>query len=960
MQDTNDLYVKLQVHLAAIVAIVAALLLFALLTNSNTASAQQAIASTVTPTPAASTPDFPPAPPKRTPPLGNLDSMLSQLAARVQDGYSTAHDAASQAPIHNADSIAVTFYFNGDTAPLLAFLRANGGDPRNIGEDYVEAYVPVTLLAEASERPNVVRVQAIEPPSPDRGSVTSQGVAAHAANAWHAAGYTGAGVKVGVIDSGFEGISALIGSELPSNVVARCYTDVGVFTSNLADCENGNDHGTAVSETLLDIAPDAALYIAMPESRGDMRSAVDWLISQDVDVINRSVSSTWDGPGDGTSPYSDSPLRSVDAAVSGGIMWANSAGSDAQSAWLGSFSNPDSDRWLNFDNGSADDELNGVYLRAGREFAAQLRWEGSWTAAESDLDLYLYKTDDLYLPVAYSNEDQLGRNGQIPSEGFSYTPTESGRYVLAVEYLSGDVPGWVQLLARKDHSLQYHTEGGGIRNPAESANHGMLAVGSSPYWDVNTIRASSNRGPTPDGRIKPDIVGATCAEVASRNPRLENGQKCWLGGTSGASPQVAGLAALVKQRFPHYTPAQIANYLKSNAERRGDAVPNNTWGYGFAKLPDPEATPLPTITHTPTHTATVTPVPTAVRGDLGNKVSALEELIRSLQSMMRVFESRFTRIESRLEALDGVSPPPTIITITPTPTDTPTATPTSVSGGVVPTPPTATPTPTLTPSPVPESTSIVSISAGLTHTCGLRADGTAVCWGSNYRGRSSPPSNETFTAISVGGNYSCGLRSDRSAVCWDFLSSAPGDEFLSISAGQDHACGLRVNGSARCWGDNEYDQSSPPGCETFTAISAGGWYTCGLRSDGAAVCWGSDVFGETSPPANETFTAISAGDHYACGLRADGAAVCWGGNSYGEPSSTEVFTSVSAGAYYACGLRADGSVRCWGSNEYGQSSPPSGETFVSISAGSNHACGLRADGAAVCWGWNEHGQSTPP
>ena len=935
-------------------------MLFVLLTNSDNASAQQAIAATSTPTHTASGPAFPPAPPKRRPPLGNLDSMLSQLAERVQDGYSTAHDAASQAPIHNADSIAVTFYFNGDTAPLLAFLRANGGDPRNIGEDYVEAYVPVTLLAEASEQPNVARVQAIEPPSTDRGSVTSQGVAAHAANAWHAAGYTGEGVKVGVIDSGFEGISALIGSELPSNVVARCYTAIGVFTSNLADCENGNDHGTAVSETLLDIAPDAALYIANPGSWGDMRSTVDWLVSQDVDVINQSRSSIWDGPGDGTSPYSDSPLRSVDAAVSGGIMWANSAGSDAQSAWLGSFSNPDSDRWLNFDNGSADDELNGVDLEAGREFAAQLRWAGSWTAAESDLDLYLYKTDDLYLPVAYSSEDQLGINGQIPSEGFSYTPTESGRYVLAVEYLSGDVPGWVQLLARKDHSLQYHTEGGGIRNPAESANPGMLAVGSSSYWDVNTIRASSNRGPTPDGRIKPDIVGATCAEVASRNPRLENGQQCWLGGTSGASPQVAGLAALVKQRFPHYTPAQIANYLKSHAERRGDAVPNNTWGYGFAKLPDPAATPLPTITHTPTHTATVTPVPTAVSGDLGNKVSALEELIRSLQSMMRAFESRFTRIESRLEALDGETTPVTIITITPTPTDTPTATPTSVSGGVVPTPPTATPTPTLTPSPVPESTSIVSISAGLTHTCGLRADGKAVCWGSNFRGRSSPPSDETFTAISVGGNYSCGLRRDRSAVCWDFLSSAPGDEFLSISAGQDHACGLRVNGSARCWGDNEYDQSSPPGYETFTAISAGGWYTCGLRSDGTAVCWGSDVFGETSPPANETFTAISAGDHYACGLRADGAAVCWGGNSYGEPSSTEVFTSVSAGAYYACGLRADGSVRCWGSNEYGQSSPPSGETFVSISAGSNHACGLRADGAAVCWGWNEHGQSTPP
>ena len=175
-----------------------------LLTNSDNASAQQS--ATATPTPIASGPAFPPAPPKRTPPLGNLDSMLSQLAARVQGGYSTAHDAASQAPIHNADSVAVTFYLSGDTAPLLEFLRANGGDPRNVGDDYVEAYVPVTLLAEASEQPNVARVQAIIPPQPARGSVTSQGVAVHAANAWHAAGYTGSGVK----DGGFEGFSALL------------------------------------------------------------------------------------------------------------------------------------------------------------------------------------------------------------------------------------------------------------------------------------------------------------------------------------------------------------------------------------------------------------------------------------------------------------------------------------------------------------------------------------------------------------------------------------------------------------------------------------------------------------------------------------------------------------------------------------------------------------------------------
>ena len=44
------------------------------------------------------------------------------------------------------------------------------------------------------------------------------------------------------------------------------------------------------------------------------------------------------------------------------------------------------------------------------------------------------------------------------------------------------------------------------------------------------------------------------------------------------------MAALVRQRFPELSAEQVAAYLKNNAEPRG-AVPNNTWGYGLAKLP---------------------------------------------------------------------------------------------------------------------------------------------------------------------------------------------------------------------------------------------------------------------------------------------------------------------------------------------------------------------------------------
>ena len=114
----------------------------------------------------------------------------------------------------------------------------------------------------------------------------------------------------------------------------------------------------------------------------------------------------------------------------------------------------------------------------------------------------------------------------------------------------------------------------------------MLAVGAAPLYDVNTIEDFSSRGPTPDGRVKPDIVGADCGETVTDEERVrDSGDSCWFSGTSQAAPHVAGLAALVRQRFPDYTPDQVADYLKDNAEQRERPHPNNTWGHGFAMLP---------------------------------------------------------------------------------------------------------------------------------------------------------------------------------------------------------------------------------------------------------------------------------------------------------------------------------------------------------------------------------------
>ena len=124
----------------------------------------------------------------------------------------------------------------------------------------------------------------------------------------------------------------------------------------------------------------------------------------------------------------------------------------------------------------------------------------------------------------------------------------AGLYCLAVRQYAGTAPSWLQLRARKAPILQHHTLHHSIGNPAESANPGLLAVGAAPASDTNTIESYSSQGPTPDGRIKPDIVGVARAQsVSYRSEYSPDGR--WTG-TSQASSHIAGLAALVKQRFP--------------------------------------------------------------------------------------------------------------------------------------------------------------------------------------------------------------------------------------------------------------------------------------------------------------------------------------------------------------------------------------------------------------------------
>ncbi len=256
------------------------------------------------------------------------------------------------------------------------------------------------------------------------------------------------------------------------------------------------------------------------------------------------------------------------------------------------------------------------------------------------------------------------------------------------------------------------------------------------------------------------------------------------------------------------------------------------------------------------------------------------------------------------------------------------------------------------------------LSAGHSHSCGIRSDGTLHCWGTdegdwNYGQVTGTPTGG-FRAVSVGGYFSCGvLEEDAGFSCWGENKGPPNpvDTSLAyINAGIDHACGLHLDGAVQCWGDDAYGETSPPDV-SFVQVSAGYRHSCGITEDAQALCWGRDAEGQSSVPERD-FTAVSAGSYQSCALGLDGAIVCWGEQLSTPPEGAFVQLSVARSGTHACALATDNTIACWGYNEYGQADPPEG-TFSHVSAGGTHSCAIDPAGDFHCWGQDNYGEATP-
>jgi len=113
----------------------------------------------------------------------------------------------------------------------------------------------------------------------------------------------------------------------------------------------------------------------------------------------------------------------------------------------------------------------------------------------------------------------------------------------------------------------------------------VITVGATDKSD--SIAGFSSRGPTSDGRTKPDIVFPGVGIVAARAAGTSmgtpvDGRYTSASGTSMATPHAAGAVALLLEAYPDLTPADVKDALMRSAKDLGLA--DNTQGAGRAQV----------------------------------------------------------------------------------------------------------------------------------------------------------------------------------------------------------------------------------------------------------------------------------------------------------------------------------------------------------------------------------------
>lgn len=433
-------------------------------------------------------------------------------------------------------------------------------------------------------------------------------------------GLTGEGVKVGVLDVGFTGE---LGEELPPGQIHYLRVEVDdAGQGRLTEGYDQDPHGEACAEAIAKIAPKAELYLISAPGPLEKLHVFDLIKSGALELDVLSDSTFYFIPLDHMDGKGVLAQRAAEVAKSVPYFFAvgNMASCVAtdRAMFRAVYSDHDTIPGHDFDpQATSEIDRNTLAIEVkpwegdNPTLLVVLEWDGwpwqvkedenaPWTKEDviriQDVDLAVYyqsRTGSI-TRIGVSDMNQFGAAGVPPIEYIKQEITEPGTYLIQVanvtdqHRISGVFTRPVEFhvcvyLMQGEVDLEHCTPDGSLLNIAAAEN--VVSVGAVGKTESGwCVMPFSGRGPTSDGRVKPELVAPNgyISEVLG-GP---------FGGTSASAPVVAGVAALLSQAAPDISASDLVDVLLHGAtalcdigECNGPCLPgthyNNLVGWGL-------------------------------------------------------------------------------------------------------------------------------------------------------------------------------------------------------------------------------------------------------------------------------------------------------------------------------------------------------------------------------------------
>ncbi|MGR9048492.1 S8 family serine peptidase [Halobacillus faecis] len=372
---------------------------------------------------------------------------------------------------------------------------------------------------------------------------------------------TGKGVKVGIIDTGIDYNHPDLKENFKGGYDTVDFDDDPMETEG----EGATIHGTHVAGVvgangeMKGMAPDADLYAYRALGPGGVGSsvqviaAIEEAVKDGMDVINLSLGNDVNGP--------DWPTtHAVNKAVELGTVVVVAAGNSGPNGWtIGSPAT------------SSDAITVGASALSMKAPVLKVPGEREMIAIQTMSGSVPWKLAKKY-PLTYSGTGEA-EFGDVRGKIVLF---ERGGIPFSHKALKAYQKGAVAVLIFNNEEGNFQGGLDGVKLPIpvaslsnEAGNWLKENVIQQNQW-VETMNVSlgdqvapfSSRGPvTTNWEIKPDIL-APGVDIYSTVP----GGYQSLQGTSMAAPHVAGMAALIKEAHPNWTPEEVKQALTSTAD----------------------------------------------------------------------------------------------------------------------------------------------------------------------------------------------------------------------------------------------------------------------------------------------------------------------------------------------------------------------------------------------------------